>query len=219
MAQVATLPEPTVAEQATTEPTMTNQASHDQNQSSRRFPRQGEWTYEDWLQLPPDGWKYEIIDGVLYMSPPPLISHQDVSMRLSGGMHFYARNHKLGKVLTAPCGVRLPGQKVPVEPDILFVQQERLAIIEERYIEGAPDLIVEILSPSNMNYDLETKFKLYQLAGVVEYWLVNTWDKLVTIYNLVDGAYKLAGNYGVDDTAASTVLNGFSIAVTTLFDM
>jgi Uma2 family endonuclease len=217
MTQVATLPEPTVAEQAVAEQKNVTQTVNNQSQTSR-FPRQGEWTYEDWLELPNDGWKYEIIDGVLYMSPPPLIRHQDVSGELFSEMRIYARRNKLGKVLEAPCGVRLPGQKVPVEPDILFVKQERLNIIEERYVEGAPDLIVEILSPSNMNYDLETKFNLYQNAGVSEYWLVNTWDKTVAIYHLADGAYTLTGSYGADDTVGSTVLNGFSIAVTTLFD-
>ena len=78
MAQVTALPEPTAAEQATAKQTITNQTSNVQNQPSRRFPRQGEWTYEDWLELPADGWKYEIINGVLYMSPPPLIRHQDI---------------------------------------------------------------------------------------------------------------------------------------------
>jgi Uma2 family endonuclease len=182
-----------------------------------QFPRQGEWTYQDWLNFPDDGWRYEIIDGVLYMSPPPLIHHQDILGELFARMRTHARRNGLGKVLCAPCGVRLPGQPVPIEPDILFVRRERLAIIERRYVEGAPDLVVEILSPSNANYDLRTKYALYEQAGVAEYWAVIPWDRLIRIYHLVDGAYQLAGEFGSGQIARSVVLAGFTIAVDELF--
>jgi Uma2 family endonuclease len=76
---------------------------------------QGRWTYEDWLNFPNDGWKYEIIDGVLYMTPPPAIRHQMSLLDLSSRMHLYAADHDLGQVLTAPCGVRLPNQPVPAD--------------------------------------------------------------------------------------------------------
>jgi len=218
MTLIATLAESTVAEQTSVEQRSVTQTANHQNQT-HCFPRQGEWTYEDWLQLPNDGWKYEIIDGVLYMSPPPLIRHQGISMRLSSSLHFYASQHKLGIVLTAPCGVRLPGQQVPVEPDILFIKQANLQIIEERYVEGAPDLIVEILSPSNANYDLETKFNLYQAAGVAEYWVVNGWEQTVTIHQLGETDYQAPNVYGLGAVATSTALHGFQIAVETIFNL
>jgi Uma2 family endonuclease len=211
--QIATLPEPTLIEPAPVE-----QETSAPVNGTQRFPRQGEWTYEDWLNFPNDGWKYEIIDGVLHMSPPPLILHQDVSGELFARMRTRARQKKLGKVLEAPCGVRLPGQTVPVEPDILFVKRSRLQIVGERYVEGAPDLIVEILSPSNATYDLETKFDLYQRSGVREYWIVNAWDRTVTIYNLVNGVYQLSGVYGIGDTAVSRELTSFTLKVTTIFE-
>jgi Uma2 family endonuclease len=188
-------------------------------QEAERFPRQGEWTYEDWLELPNDGWKYEIVDGVLHMSPPPRIEHQDISGELFVAMRAHARRRKLGKVLAAPCGVRLPGQPIPLEPDILFVKHERLAIVGERYVEGAPNLIVEILSPSNASYDLETKFQVYQDAGVPEYWLVNPWEKTVTVYRLVDGVYTLTGQHGVEESVVSQELTDFTLPVQTLFDL
>jgi Uma2 family endonuclease len=213
MTQTATLPEPTLIE-----PIPVNQELAEPANGARRFPRQGEWTYEDWVNFPNDGWKYEIIDGVLHMSPPPLIDHQDVVSELLTGMRSQARRRGLGKVLTAPCGVRLPGQKVPVEPDIFFVKRERLRIIKKRYVEGAPDLIVEVLSPSNASYDLETKFNLYQQGGVQEYWIVSPWDRTVRIYNLVKGAYRLTGEYGPGDVARSLVLTGFKVPVATLFE-
>jgi Uma2 family endonuclease len=183
-----------------------------------RFPRQGEWTYEDWLKFPADGWTYEIIDGVLHMTPPPAIKHQDASGELFAAMRTYANENDLGKVLAAPCGVRLPNQPVPVEPDILFVKKERLSMIGAQHVAGAPDLIIEILSPSNAHYDRQTKFELYQAAGVLEYWLVDYEAKTVECFTLVDGAYSLAGRYTGDDTVTSTQLAGFKIVVNSLFN-
>lgn len=217
MVHIATLPESTTAQQALGEQTLTNQTANQPTATNGRFPRQGEWTYEDWLELPDDGWKYEIIDGVLYMSPPPLIDHQAISIELSSRMHFHAQRKKLGIVLTAPCGVRLPAQPVPVEPDILFVKRERRSIVHKRYVEGAPDLVVEILSPSNASYDEETKFKQYQAAGVPEYWLINGWDRLVKVYHLENAAYDLVGTYGINDVVKSIELQGFNVEAATLF--
>lgn len=183
-----------------------------------KFPRQGEWTYEDWLKFPDDGWKYEIIDGVLYMTPPPAINHQRSSSQLFVAMFKHIADYKLGEVLPAPCGVRLPNQPVPVEPDIIFVKKDRLDIIGANYVEGAPDLLVEILSPSNANYDRETKFELYEKAGVSEYWLVDYQAKTVEVFTLVEGDYTLAGKYTVGDTLVSGQLEGFKIAVEAIFN-
>jgi len=77
-------------------------------------PEQGQWTYEDWLQLPDDGFRYEILDGVLHMAPPPTTSHQTAVTDLSRHFGNFVAEHKLGRLLVAPCGVRLPGQPVPV---------------------------------------------------------------------------------------------------------
>jgi Uma2 family endonuclease len=183
-----------------------------------RFPRQGEWTYEDWLKFPDDGWKYEIIAGVLYMTPPPAIAHQDSSGELFMAMRLHAKNNDLGKVLATPCGVRLPGQPVPLEPDIFFVKKERLAIISGQYVEGVPDLIVEILSPSSVHYDRDKKFKLYQATGVPELWLVDYEAKKVEVYSLVEGRYLLAGTHTGDDVAASSQLANFKIAIAAIFN-
>ncbi len=183
-----------------------------------RFPRQGDWTYQDWLNFPDDGWKYEIINGVLQMSPPPSVNHQRSSGGLFARMRLYAEDKNLGEVLEAPCGVRLPNQPVPVEPDIFFVNKERIGIIGKQYVEGTPDLVVEILSPSNASYDRETKFKLYQEAGVPEYWLVDYEAKTIEIFNLVQEIYTMTGKYTSDDTATSTQLPGFEIMIRTLFN-
>lgn len=183
------------------------------------FPGQGEWTYDHWLKFPDDGWKYEIINGVLYMSPPPAIAHQNSSGELFVRMRLHAIANNLGLVLAAPCGVKLPNHPVPVQPDIFFIKKERLDIIGEQYIEGAPDLIVEILSPSNPLHDRTTKYNAYQDAGVPEYWLVDYRAKTVEIYHLVDKVYMLTGKYTGKETAVSTQLIGFKIVVETIQDL
>jgi Uma2 family endonuclease len=91
-------------------------------------PPQGEWTYEDWCKLPEDGYRYEVIAGVLYVSPPPSIRHQRISIALVGHFLDFLKLQPLGEVLTAPVGVRLPHQPVPLQPDIVFARTERLGI-------------------------------------------------------------------------------------------
>ncbi len=181
------------------------------------FPKQGEWTYEHWLHLPEDGWTYEIIDGVLHMTPPPAIAHQDASGYLFARMRLHAEENDLGKVLPAPCGVRLPNQPVPVEPDILFIKKERLAIVGKQYVEGAPDLVVEIISPSNAHHDRDTKFKLYEMAGVPEYWLVDYQAQTVEVYHLRDAVYHRAGLYTGRNVVKAEQLLDFQVVVAHLF--
>lgn len=179
---------------------------------------QGQWQYEDWLHFPDDGWRYEILDGVLHMMPPPTIVHQRSSGRLFAQMFLYAQQNKLGEVLEAPCGVKLPQQTVPVEPDIFFIKQERLEIIGQDYVYGSPDLVVEIMSPSNPNYDRQRKFRLYEQNGLPEYWLVNYWDKRVEVFVLRGEEYQLQGRYDMGQTVISEQLTGFTIEVATIFD-
>jgi Uma2 family endonuclease len=180
-------------------------------------PEQGEWTYEDWLKLPDDGYRYEVIDGVLYMSPPPLIRHQRSSIRIVDIFLAYLKLHPLGELLYAPVGVRLPNQSVPLQPDIVFVRAEHLAIIGENYIEGVPDLVMEVLSPSNWLYDRREKLRVYQEAGVPEYWIVDPRAQTIEIYVLEQGVYQLAGQYSRGAVAASRVLPGFEVPVEAIF--
>jgi Uma2 family endonuclease len=181
-----------------------------------RQPKPSKWRYEDWLHFPDDGNRYEIIDGELYVSPPPLIGHQRSSLSLVLTLATYVKKKNLGEVLFAPVGVRLPTQPVPVEPDILFVQQNRLHIIGRNYVEGAPDLIVEILS-SNWRYDRGKKMQAYQEAGVKEYWIVDPRAKVIEVYTLIQGKYHLAGKYATTEVAKSKVVQGFEVAVADLF--
>lgn len=180
-------------------------------------PEQGQWTYEDWLRLPDDGFRYEVLNGVLYMTPPPAIRHQSVSHNLELAIGSFVKERRRGVVLSAPCGVCLPGQPVPVQPDILFVRAERRDIIGEEYVEGAPDLVVEVLSPSNWLYDRTEKFRVYQEAGVPEYWIVDYRARTVEVFVLEEGTYALLGKSGVGEVAHSKVLQGFEVAVDEVF--
>ncbi|MGH2521259.1 MAG: Uma2 family endonuclease [Anaerolineales bacterium] len=180
-------------------------------------PEQGQWTYEDWLRLPDDGFRYEVLNGDLFMAPPPTIPHQYASGSLFALMWLHSRQHQLGVVLEAPTGVRLPGQPVPVQPDILFVRRERQDIIGNEYVEGAPDLVVEILSPSNWLLDRKQKFQAYREAGVNEYWIVDYRKKVIEVYVLEEGTYALVGQHGSGEIARSTVLTGFEVKVEEVF--
>ena len=180
-------------------------------------PEQGQWTYEDWLRLPDDGFRYEVLNGVLYMTPPPRIRHQSVSHNLELALGNFVKEHRRGVVLSAPCGVRLPGQPVPIQPDILFVRAERRDIIGEEYVEGAPDLVVEVLSPSNWLYDRTEKFRAYQEAGVLEYWIVDYSARTIEVFVLEGSTYALLGRFGAGETVHSQVLGDFQVAVDEVF--
>jgi len=187
-------------------------------QPTRQWPpEQGQWTYEDWLRLPDDGFRYEVLDGVLYMTPPPTIRHQDSSGELFARMRTHARQRNLGLVLSAPVGVRLPGQPVPVQPDILFIRKERRDLIGEDTIEGAPDLVVEVLSPSNWPYDRGETFEAYRKGGVPEYWIVDYRARTIEVLVLEGTTYVLIGKFGPGQAARSTVLAGFEVAVDDVF--
>ncbi len=182
------------------------------------WPEQGQWTREAWLRLPSDGWRYEVIDGELYMTPPPSPEHQVRSNELAYRMTHHVKTHQLGIVLTAPVGVRLSGRDVPIQPDIVFVSAARRSIIHEDHIEGAPDLVVEVLSPSNWAYDRKEKFTVYLSAGIPEYWIVDYRKRTIEVFVLEDGEYLLdQGVLHAGDVARSHAMAGFEVAVSDVF--
>jgi Uma2 family endonuclease len=185
--------------------------------SVRPQPEQGHWTYSDWEALPDDGCKYEVLDGVLFMTPPPTFDHQDAQDELLMRMRLYAKQQGLGKVVSSPIGVRLPNQPIPIQPDVVFVSKKRLHIITPKYIEGTPDLVVEILSPSTWTYDRKEKFEAYRAAGVPEYWIVDYRAKTIEIFKLEAAAYVLTGKFGPGQSAVSQELTGFSVPIDELF--
>lgn len=178
------------------------------------WPEQGQWTYDDYKQLPDDGWRYEIIEGELYMFPAPKPVHQKSVLNFGTKLNsFCLTNRQIGEVYIAPIDVRLPGLADPVQPDVVFIQQNRLRIVKEDYIEGAPDFIAEVLSPSNWVVDRRKKFEIYAKAGVKEYWIIDPKVRTIEQFVLRDRNYELMGKFEEGDVISSTVVQGFQIAV------
>lgn len=180
-------------------------------------PPRGGWTYQDYLRLPDDGYHYEVIRGELYMTAAPTIKHQDAVRNLLVALHLFVRERRQGKVYDSPVDVRLSEQTV-VEPDIVFISRERLSIIKESSIEGAPDLIIEVLSPSNWVVDRRDKFVVYEAAGIGEYWIVDPDAQTVEVYSLRQDRYALLERYEPGQRVQSELLTGFQIPVDAIFE-
>ncbi len=138
-------------------------------------------------QFPNDGKRREVIEGELYVSPSAARNHQDLSMHLS--MIFYRAIYEegAGRVFATP-DVRF-SEIDQVQPDLVVIRSDRLGIYEGHIVHGPPDIVVEILSPSNARYDQIEKRRLYEKYGVSEYWIVDPKLQMLTILRLTDGVY------------------------------
>jgi len=134
--------------------------------------RVGALTYRDLWHTPDDGNRWEIIGGEVFVTPAPFVPHQQVVFNLASLLRAHARTHRLGQVLIAPVAVVLE-RPSGVQPDVMFVSRARRGIIQEKGIFGAPDLIVEVTSPSTAARDRGMKLDLYARVGVRCYWLVD----------------------------------------------
>lgn len=181
------------------------------------IPAQGQWTYVDYLALPDDGRRYEIIEGVLYVVNAPNSDHQYAVTEIAAEMRNFVKANSLGRVLVAPFEVHLAEDSRPVMPDVLFVRADRWPQERIQLFEGGPDLVVEVVSPSSMRVDRVVKFTAYERAGVPEYWIVNPSTRSIEVYTLSNGEYGLLGEYSGDDTTQSTVLEGLEIVASSVF--
>ena len=172
-------------------------------------------TYSDYLKLP-QGSRYQLIRGELVLSPSPEMQHQRISRKLEVAMANFVDEHDLGEVFDAPTDVYFNDEET-YQPDILFVPWDRENIVEEGRINGAPALIMEILSPSTAKDDITTKFNTYQQYGVQEYWIINPQDKVVKIYLLEQGKFRLNQKVRAKGTIESRVLSGFTVEAEYLF--
>ena len=140
--------------------------------------------------MPDDGNRYEAIEGDLYMTPAPSPRHQILLLRLYDALAAVLRERHGGVLLVAPVGVEFPSTGEGVQPDILFVSDERRGIIRDTSVRGAPDLVVEILSPSTASHDRGTKRRLYERQGVREYWIVDPDEHVVNVWRFGDQAMR-----------------------------
>jgi Uma2 family endonuclease len=172
-------------------------------------------TYEDYCLLPNNGRRYEIIDGELFVTPSPLWRHQDVLTNLLLYLGTFVKEHGLGKVVPAPMNVVFSSYDV-VEPDLIFISKARTSVITRKNVQGAPDLLVEILSESTERIDRTTKLKLYARYGVTEYWVVDPDACSVEIYRSALGGYELAAQSDSKQTLASPLFPGFTLPLSML---
>ncbi|MDO8141240.1 MAG: Uma2 family endonuclease [Candidatus Brocadiales bacterium] len=173
------------------------------------------YTYEDYLKTPEDK-RYELINGELIMTPSPIPNHQRISGKLEFVLRKFITENNLGEVFDAPCDVYLDNENV-VQPDILFISKDRLDIIGEKNIQGAPNLVVEIISENSVYRDMVQKKRLYARFNVKEYWIVIPEEEEIEVYILEDNAYQLYCAYKKTEELVSPSLKGLKIALKEIF--
>jgi Uma2 family endonuclease len=175
----------------------------------------GTWTYDDLFALPDDGRRYEIIEGELYEMPSPNLWHATTIMNLV--LLLAPVIQALGgRVFVAPLDVFFQGAE-PVQPDILAILPGWEGRLRQRGPEGAPDLVIEVLSPSNRGHDLLTKRVLYARAGVREYWIVDPEARSVDILSLDRDAFHAVQAAFGEDAAVSPLLGGAAFPLAQIF--
>ena len=174
------------------------------------------FTYEDYLATPSDE-RYELLDGDLIMVPAPNLKHQKVQRRLGQRLSQFIEEHDLGEFFYAPCDVFLSDSNV-VQPDLLFVSREREHLLSDgEKVRGAPDLVVEILSPSTADKDRGSKRELYGRHGVAEYWLVDPIAETVSIHRQRGGVLAAADTFRRGQTLRSPLLAGLELRLNDVF--
>ncbi|QEC77644.1 Uma2 family endonuclease [Mucilaginibacter ginsenosidivorax] len=180
------------------------------------------YSYADYLQWTFDD-RLELIKGKIFkMTPAPAQLHQRISWQISGELYSYLKNKKC-RAYTAPFDVRLPRKGENEDKKIFTVVQPDICIIcnplllDTRGCTGAPDIVVEILSPGNNQKELRNKYEVYQEAGVKEYWIVSPQDKTFLKYTLVNNAYQPSKLMTIGDIITTEILPGFDLVLDTVF--
>ncbi|MGH8905897.1 MAG: Uma2 family endonuclease [Egibacteraceae bacterium] len=168
-------------------------------------------TYDDLAAFPDDLLRRELIDGELIVSPSPTAPHQDVVVVLTIALGLYEQKHG-GRVYCAPFDVYFDHETV-IQPDVLYILPEHLHRIEENCLRGAPDIVVEVSSPSSRRTDLGRKLALYERFGVPEYWYADLGNDTIRVYRLADGAYGDPIILKRGDILTSPLLPGFAVPV------
>ena len=172
------------------------------------------WTYEDYLALNDDT-VFEIINGKAFMSPAPELFHQRWARKIFLAVERHVEARKLGEVFFAPVDVVLDEKNV-VQPDLVFVSTANAGLLERRGIMGAPDLVVEIISPASLRRDRYDKRKLYARFGVKEYWLADVANRSIETLSLQTGGYQLLSCATAEGNIRSEILPGFKLDLASL---
>ncbi len=173
-------------------------------------------TCEEYMLMPLEEPRYELIDGRLHVVPAPNLNHQDIVGQLYLALVNFVRARDLGRVFVAPCDVVLSRFDV-LQPDLLFVSRERADILTEANVQGPPDLVIEVLSPATAEKDRVGKRRVYERFGVPEYWLVDPETRTVEVLRWTEDGYETAGVYGEGDTLRSPLLPELAVELAGVF--
>jgi Uma2 family endonuclease len=175
-------------------------------------------TYQEYLDLPEMKARYSIVDGELQMAASPTPDHQTVVQETFVMIDSFVRDHHLGRVFLAPLDIIIRRDPLRTrQPDVMFISNRRRYIIGLQVIEGGPDLMNEVLSPSNTRRELEAKLRDYQSIGVREVWVVSPQGRTVEVLQLSAGGIVRSGLYGLGDVIVSQVLPEFHLMVSAIF--
>ena len=175
-------------------------------------------TVQDYLNIPEeDENRYELINGELYMAPAPSWEHQKSTIKLSTLLDNFVSDAGLGEVVASPIDVYLSDEDV-FQPDIVFISNERLGIIHSDGIHGAPDLVIEVLSPGTERIDRTLKSERYEMFEVSEYWQANPIAKTLLVLRARDGAFERVGLFTEGMTLETPLLPGLRVDVSEVFD-
>lgn len=168
----------------------------------------GPVSFAEFLEIIHEDQKADLIDGVIYMSSPENIEHNDLLVWLAGILDMFVRHLGLGKVTVNRVAYRLTDKRGP-EPDIAFVRNDRLGIVRPGFVDGPPDLAIEIISPDSVDRDYEDKRRIYEAAGVKEYWIIDLLEGRALFLILGPSGYVESRTH--DPVYRSQVLQGFSL--------
>jgi len=169
---------------------------------------------EDYLRLP-EGTRAELVEGEILLSPSPRERHQTIVGNVYHALRVFLLGRNLGKVWSSPFDVHLPTADI-FQPDVLAVLSANLAIVRD-WVRGAPDLVVEVVSPDSTARDRFVKRERYAAGGVGEYWIVDDESKSVEVLTLLEGKYEPAGYFELRDTVSSPRLPGLDLPVRDVF--
>lgn len=177
-------------------------------------------TYKDFAELPDDGKHYELIEGELILNPTPIPRHQRIAFKIALHLQLYFMEQGGGEAFIAPLDVVL-ADDVVLEPDVMVIRSERMSIVGETNIQGAPNIVVEVLSDRTRKRDEIVKRKLYERYGVDEYWIVDPVIDVVKIYRRSGASFVRAPEISTESGGeiTSPLLPGFTLDVNVVFDV
>jgi Uma2 family endonuclease len=187
-----------------------------EQQAEQKLPPAGRISFEEFLAWCDEDTLAEWVDGEVIMASPASDRHQDIGGFLGAVIRTFSETRQLGELRSAPFLMRTESRPSGREPDLLFVAQERSELIKANYLDGAADLVIEIVSPESIGRDRGEKFVEYEAAGVREYWLIDPLREQAEFNQLgADGRYRLGSV--ADGVYRSQVLPGFWLRVAWLW--